>query len=404
MAKTTITDGIDPEILTEAVQGAFAGKNAFMGSFLVATGAAVVDGSFPESAPNRIGSTIEVPYFGTLPPFVPNPDGNAVTPQKLAQVSETAVVSRDSLAFEVTRWAENGWKGDPYDESARQIQLQATRAMDARLITAATAPGTIVKNRYVASGATAANFLSWDAVVEARTAWGDELGEGVVGMLMNSAAYSDVLKLKDSGGRPLMVDSMREGDFPRLAGLPVHVSDRIDMTGSSMGAVTSSGTTPPVVTLAGVPNGGYNLKIDIVAGGALGAATFRFSTDGGYAWSATIPTAASVPLIDPAVDSLVGANGQTGLTATFAAGTYAANNEYTSNALVKARTLLLRKNALAFWYNQQALSLLTDQDILADSRLGAMHLYAAAHRYRRAPGSTKPGVIIIEHNVSAFVG
>src|SRR5262245_24217188 len=109
MAKTIITDGIDPEILTDAVQGVFAGKTAFMDSFLVATGAAIVDGSFPESAPNRIGSTIEVPYFGTIGSFVSNPDGNAVTPRKINQTLESAVVTRCSLAFEVSRWAKNGW-------------------------------------------------------------------------------------------------------------------------------------------------------------------------------------------------------------------------------------------------------------------------------------------------------
>lgn len=404
MAKTVITDGIDPEILTEAVQGAFSGKNAFMDSFLVATGAAVVDGSFPESAPNRIGSTVEVPYFGTLPPFVPNPDGSAVTPQKIAQISETAITSRDSLAFEVSRWAENGWKGDPYAECARQILLQATRAMDSRLITGACAAGTLMKSVYVPTGAAAANMLSWDLVINARTLWADELGADVVGMIMSSAAYADVLKLKDSQGRPLMVDSFAEGDFPRFAGLPVHVSDRLDMAGSTMGAVVSAGTTPPAVTLSGTPSGPWNLKIDIVAGGALATATFRFSTDGGQTWSKEMPTAASVPLIDTAVDSIVGNNGATGITALFASGTYATNNEYTSSANIKSRTLMLRRQALAFWYNQQALSLLTDSDILADTRLGAMHLYAAAHRYRRSPNSTKPGVIIIEHNVSQFTG
>lgn len=403
MAKTIITDGIDPEILTDAVQAAFAGKNAFMDSFLVATGAAVVDGTFPESAPNRIGSTIEVPYFGTMPPFVANPDGNAVTPQKISQTSETAIVSRDSLAFEVTRWAENGWKGDPYVESARQIQVQATRQMDARLIEKACAAGTITKSIYVASGADADNFLSWDVVVRARTnGWGDELGQDVVGMLMNSAAYADVLTLKDEQGRPLVVDSMRDGDFVRFAGLPVAVSDRLDLTGSSMGTVTSSGTTPPAVTLTGTPLGPFDLQIDITVGGAVGTAKFKFSTDGGQTWSAEITTAATVLLSDTATDSLVGVNGLTGITAAFAAGTYATNNLYTAKAILKARTLLLRRNALAFWYNRQALQLLTDADILADSRLGAMHLYAAAHRYRRTPGSTKPGVIIIEHNVSAY--
>jgi hypothetical protein len=403
MAKTIITDGIDPEILTEAVQGAFAGKNAFMGSFLVAVGAAIVDGSFPESNPKRIGTTVEVPYFGVIGPFVNNPDGSAVTPQKLQQTSETAVVSRDSLAFEVTRWAENGWRGDPYAESARQINVQATRAMDKRLIDCAVATGAPIKSRYAASAITIANYLDWDAVIDARAMWGDE-DEMIVGMVMNSAAKADVLKLKDGEGRPLMVPTMNQGDFDRFAGLPMHVSDRMSLDGSSMGAVTAAGTAPPTVTLAGTPMGGFNLVIDVVVGGLLAATTVRFSTDGGQSWSATMPAAASLVLTDTAVDSIVGVNGETGITATMAAGTYNADNTYESEALLKARTLLLKRGALAFWYNRDALELLTDKDILADSRLGAMHLYGAAHRYRRIPGGPTPGVIIIEHNVSAYTG
>jgi len=404
MAKTTIADGIDPEILTDAVQGAFRGKNAFIDSFFVRTGAVTIDGSFPESDPRRIGSTIEVPYFGTLGPFVPNPDGNAITPQKLRQTSETAVVSRDSLAFEVTRWAENGWKGDPYQESARQALVQAGRAMDKRLTDALVASGAMVRSRYATSSIGADNYLDWDSVIDARMMWGDE-DEEIVGMVMSSAAKGDLLKLKDLDGRPLMVTSMKEGDFDRFAGLPIHVSDRLGMIGgSTMGAIVAAGTSPPTVTVSGTPTGPVNLVIDILTGGALGAATFRFSTDGGITYSATMTTGASVPLVDTAVDSLVGDNGESGLTAVFGAGTYNADNTFSASALIKSRTALLKRGALAFWYNREALQLLTDKDILADSKLGAMHLYAAAHRYRRLPTSTKPGVVIIEHNVSSFIG
>jgi Phage capsid family len=324
-------------------------------------------------------------------------------PSKLAQTKETAVISRDSLAFEVTRWAQRGWVGDPYEEGTRQIVIQAQRAMDRRITAEIFKAGVILKSRYVASGHAAANYLDWDFVIQGRASFGDEDDE-IVGMVMNSAAKADVLRLKDTTGRPLMVPTTREGDFDRLAGIPIHVSDKGALTGSSMGTVVPSGPTPPAVTLTGEPLGAYDLIIDIIDAGARGVATFRFSTDGGATWSATMTTAAAVVLTDSGVDSMVGENGTTGVTANFATGNYDAGNQYNSKTLLKAKTALLRRGAAAFWYNAAALVLQTDRDILADTSLAAMHLYAAAHRYRRTPTSTRPGVVVLEHNVSAFIG
>ena len=153
MATTLKTDVFNPEILTEAVQGVFAQKTAFMGSRLAALGAVVVNGQMPQGGPNAIGTTITMPYFGTLGEFSSNTEGNSVTPSKIAQITETATVTRDSLAFEVSRWAQaNSFVdpdvGDPYEESARQILASAERAMDSRIITAAGASGVYIKDVY----------------------------------------------------------------------------------------------------------------------------------------------------------------------------------------------------------------------------------------------------------------
>lgn len=87
-----------------------------------------------------------------------------------------------------------------------------------------------------------------------------------------------------------------------------------------MTAVTSAGTTPPTVTLSGTPNGAHDVRIEITAGGALATAVFRWSINGGSTWTSTVTTAASVVLTG------------SGLTAAFAAGTYATNNVYTAHA------------------------------------------------------------------------
>jgi hypothetical protein len=63
----------------------------------------------------------------------------------------------------------------------------------------------------------------------------------------------------------------------------------------------------------------------------------------------------------------------------------------------KYTSLLLKKNALAFWHNA-APTVDQDKDILADTRVTAVHMYFAAHRYSRLAGSTKSGVVILKCN------
>ena len=171
-----------------------------------------------------------------------------------------------------------------------------------------------------------------------------------------------------------------------------------------MGSVTSSGTTPPVATLAGTPLGPWRLAIDCTLSHA-SATTIKFSTDGGNTWSAAIAAAddaVAVPLIDTAADSLVGVNGRTGITVAFASGTFNADNAWTANAVIKSTSLLLKKRALTFYYSSGNLSLLQDRNILKHAEFAAMHLYSVAHRYKRVATGTKPGVCPIIHNVSGF--
>lgn len=402
MARTTKSDVLKPEIFEQAISAAFAQKGVFKGSVLAALGAAVADGSFGGGA-DAIGNEVEVPYFGTMGDFEENvSDGTAATPKKLAQTSEKATVSRDTLAFEVTRWGKNAKGGDAYEESAKQVVAATLRAMDKRLITAACATSSgLVKSVYSAS---APKYLDYDLLVEGRAMFGDEQ-QDIVGLAVNSRALADLYKLRDANGNP-MLTQMQDGGLARFMGMPVAVSDRLPTTGSSMATVVASGSTPPTVTLAGTPTGPWDLYIDVTIGGSSnGTAKFKFSTDGGVNFSAelTIPNGGgAIALTDTAIDSIIGANGATGITATFANGTYNADNVYTSKASLKATSLILCRNSLAFWFNQSALTLQTDRDILVDSDVGAIHLYAAALRYRRKPGGTKPGVVVLQHNVGGF--
>lgn len=63
----------------------------------------------------------------------------------------------------------------------------------------------------------------------------------------------------------------------------------------------------------------------------------------------------------------------------------------------KYTSLLMKKGALVFWMDGAA-RVLSDSDILADTDVAAMHIYWAAHRYKRLAGSTLNGVCRIIHN------
>jgi hypothetical protein len=392
MAKSTKSDVIIPEAWDKVIQGAFAGKTAFLRSPLVASGAAVVMDDMP-AGPREVGAEIKVPYFGVLGDFEDLTDGNALTPKKISETQELATVAHAGIAFEATQWAQSSVGANVFDEGKRQMQESGTRKMDAALVTAAAAAGAL---EYDVSATS--TKLDYDVMVDGVYQLGDEASDGIAAAIIHSKVKAHLLKLKDGAGRPLLTLAQNEADFDRFVGIPLIVTDRAVTTGSTMSAVTAAGTSPPTVTLSGTPNGSTSrILIDIVVGGAVATATFRFSTDGGQNWSATMATAASVPLTDTAIDSLVGANGATGITAAFGAGTYNADNTFTATTNYKHTTLVVKRNSLAFWFNRSLMRLQTDRDILTDSDVAAIHMYHAAHRYRRPRGSSKPGVVKIVH-------
>lgn len=408
MANTLHTDVFNPEILEETVKGRFAQKNAFMGSVLASLGVVVVDGSMPEGGPDAIGTTVKVPRFGVIGEFQEDlGEDTEATVNKIQQTTEESSITHDALAFSTSAWARGNSKvnpnvGDPYVEASDQIQEAATRQMDRRIVTKAAASGVYTKDVY---SATVPRTIDYDLIVDAQTdGWHDEQ-EDIAAIAMHSRTYLDALKLKYNDGSNIMtVSQVADTQISMIAGKRVVISDRLPLTGSSMGTVTSSGTTPPVATLAGTPLGAWRLHIDCTLSHASNT-TIRFSTDGGNTWSAEIAAAddgVPVALIDTAKDSLVGVNGRTGITVAFAAGTFNADNLWTANAVLKVTTLVLKKRALAFWYSSGNLALLTDKNILKHSEFAAMHLYSVAHRYGRVPNGTKPGVVPIVHNVGGF--
>jgi hypothetical protein len=397
--KTTDRD-FDVQVLSDMLPGFFRGKDAFMGSGLASSGAVIVNGSFPG---NQVGlGTVTVPRFGVIGDFADNPEDTAATPVALKSTNEQATPARSSLAFEVTKWAslESQGGADPYEEAKRQIAVAATREMD-RIIVSKAAATPLVRDIYSASSPA---YLDWDAVADGFAMWGDE-EEDASALIVHSSVANGMRKLRDANGHLLLVESMIDGrKVTKIGNTVVVKSNRVPLTSSSMGTVTEAGASVGGVGLTGTPTGAWDLRIRIILGGARGTATFQFSTDGGGTYSATLTTAATVALTDTAADSLVGNNGSTGLTATFGVATYDVLSVYSSTALLKATSLIVQPGALAFWFNAGALGLQTDTDILKDNALAAMHLYYAAHLYKRRAGSSYPGVVALKHNVQGYIG
>lgn len=212
---------------------------------------------------------------------------------------------------------------------------------------------------------------------------------------------------RDAAGN-LIYNTASSGGVPSLFGIPTVVSARGPKTTSAMGSVSSTGTAPPVMTITGVPLDAFKqLVVQCRLGGAHETATIRFSTDGGVTWSADIVTAGvgvAKALIDTAVDSLVGVNGKTGLSVAFAAGTFSTNNVWNAYTNFTTETQVYLPGAGVFWYNRDALAMKSDEDILDDSTIGAMHLYGVAHTYRRRAMGHTPGVVRIRHKVRGYRG
>lgn len=275
-----------PELLEEALQGAFQGRLALWG-----TGAAVVNNTLGST---KKGTKVQIPYFGNLGEMEDalgdESDLDGATIATLTSEAEEATVQHARKVFEITEWANMSVSyADPYEEAARQLVETVFRRADKALIDAA-ATSTLVLD--ATTDASLADTITWEAVVRAKGLFGDELDaqSGVSIGVMHSKVRTDAELLKDADGRPLLINPV-DGSLSRIGNIPFAASDRL----------------------------------------ALPAARYQ--------------------------------------------------------------TLIAKPRSMVFWYNgAKATTVQTDRDIIGDTNLAAVHLYFAAHLYKRMPGGTKPGV------------
>lgn len=133
---------------------------------------------------------------------------------------------------------------------------------------------------------------------------------GTVGSLRQ---YSDEQALIDAYGYGPLVNAaircLREG------GAPVVVCRLTGAVAAANGTVTQTGAGP-LPTLSGTPNDRYDVKIEIMLGGAVATSRFRYSLDNGLTYSSTRATVASFVIPN------------TGITVAFTAGTYVLGEVY----------------------------------------------------------------------------
>jgi hypothetical protein len=422
MAVLSSTDLYSPEIVTDAMRGALKGKNGLMGSIIVSAGAVKVSGTMPKGGKAAIGKQIDMPYWNTLGDFETLTESQSPTPQKMGQGFESATVARKSIAYESSTWAQGvaamAGSEDPVQILAEEAAKSAVRAMDSIMIAEAQNSPLVYSNY----SATAPQYLTWQKMLRAvANKMGDE-SPGIVALACHSLVAADLTLQTDAQGRQYLADPGSKMVAEKVIGIPIIVSDRMPLTGSSMSTVTGpfttalgsaagSGSATYTIAVTDVTKmGAWKLVIEVLSTGECGTATIRFSTDEGNTWSAAITTAATTAatsLVDTAVDSLVGNNGQTGVSITFTSG---GGNDlvdgefYRSTANLCCESQIWMPGAGTFWYNEAALALKVDEDIMEDTDLGAMHLYYAPKVYRRRSGGSRPGVLRLKSNVGDFIG
>lgn len=376
LGNTTSSNLIIPEIFLEAVAGALPGM-----SVMGATGAVRVETGLPGGA--RPGSPVHIPYFGTLGEMRDYADGDAIDVQQLSMSDETASVVRSGIAFNITDMARRlAGYADPYGEAARQFTRLVARRADKAAMDTLNASGLPTQMVLDVHSASSPVYLDRDLVTEARLRWGDEQ-DGVAAIVGHSVTLKNLLKLKDADGHPLL-RVMKQDNMTGVVEFegmpPFYASDRAPVTF----AITSAGTSPPVITVSGHAYGDINLRIEITTTGVRGVADFRWSINGGTTWEATaVLTAAEVEL------------GTTGLTVAFAAGTYTNDNVYTCTS-PEYTTALVKTGAMVFWTDPPNAE--DFRDPLRKATISATDILHVSHRYKRMPGRTRPGVVRILHN------
>jgi hypothetical protein len=222
MSFTKKGDVFVPEMLVEAIQAGFPGMEV-MGK----TGAVIVNTSMPHGLAD-VGSEVKIPYLSNIGELddIAN-DGDALTPVGMTSTNELSTVKHSGKMIEATWWAQLSAYADPYAEGARQM-LEATMR---RAYKAAIDECNSNANLLELDVTGTSTKLDYDVMIDAKLKFGDE-DDGMAALVVHSKTKADLRKLKNSTGNPLFIDGIN-GDVDRFTGVPVFVSDRMAVSGST---------------------------------------------------------------------------------------------------------------------------------------------------------------------------
>lgn len=170
------------------------------------------------------GDVIKFPRFDVLGDFADMAEDTALTPERMKNSMDMAVVQVGGKAIEVTDFAQLAARGDPSVELGNQVPVLAARYIDKKFIDEAeTTP--LVQ--------TATQTLTWEVFVDAViTKWGDKAMMSVGGIVVHSKVMGDVMKLPEfkRADQLGMAGSLITGFIGALGSYPVFVSDRLTVT------------------------------------------------------------------------------------------------------------------------------------------------------------------------------
>jgi hypothetical protein len=212
VARDTIIAGISDE-----------GMPVLFGSEAVAT-----DGTLVSQGELKVGRKLKVPYFGMIPNLqLDVPEGIALDTDKASETVEEAEIQRAGVAIEYSTWAEMVLKGrrqgiDPYTLFSAQARDRIKQMFERKLVTTAR---TGLSSDYINDVSGASKTIDWDIWADTRSLLGDA-SKKIVMSSVHSKVFTDMVKLKDSTNRPLLVDPYTGGaTIPKFQGVPVFESD-----------------------------------------------------------------------------------------------------------------------------------------------------------------------------------
>lgn len=379
---TTTSLTVTPQVLLDAVRSGMQGMKVMGGLGIV-----TVNSSLPGD--RRAGETVTVPYLAHLGAWAEYAENAEIDITQLTDATETAAVARAGKAFTVTDMARilRGY-ASPMEAGRDMVQEGLAYYVETKTITAIVARGTSTPAIvFDVHSATTPRYVDRDVYVAVRSRFGDETKQ-IVGTVAHSQVINRMLTLKNADGEPLhkLIEQDDENGVYTFEGMGRwYASDLmpVDYT------VASAGTTPPVLTLTGSPKGMYDqIRVECTTLGAFGTAQIRISTDGGTTW---VASAIVVP-----VSGIVDRRDDLGLLFTFASGTFATNNVYTSRG--KATFAICKRGAGVFWHNNFG-SIESQRDVRRKNEIVAADVLGVVHIYKKVNGGTRPGVAIGKVNV-----